>query len=90
MGMESAKMEEAAKSLALSEAGSRKQMKATKSKTNETLPPGIEWEVVNADSVMLLRKDMHWFQQIIYEIPFDRFGFANLFMTAFPNGLDGH
>ncbi|PBK86735.1 hypothetical protein ARMGADRAFT_1035300 [Armillaria gallica] len=64
-------MEEASKSLALSEAGSKKQMKATKSKTNETLLPRIEW-VVNADSVVLLRKDMRWFQQIEYEIPFNR------------------
>ncbi len=47
-------MEEAAKSLALSEAGSRKQMKTAKSKTNARLPPGIEWEIVNADSVVLL------------------------------------
>ncbi|PBK88190.1 hypothetical protein ARMGADRAFT_937668, partial [Armillaria gallica] len=55
MGMESAKMEKYEKPLALSEAGFRKQMKATKRKTNKRLPPIIEWEVVNADSVVLLR-----------------------------------
>ncbi len=48
-------MEEAAKLLTLSEAGSTKQAKAAKSKTNERLPPVIEWEVVSADSVVLLR-----------------------------------
>ncbi len=47
-------MEEAAKSLTLSEAGSRKQMNTAKSKTNEQQPAGIEWEIVNADSIVLL------------------------------------
>ncbi|PBK81551.1 hypothetical protein ARMGADRAFT_776406 [Armillaria gallica] len=56
---QSAKMEEAAKSLTLSAAGSMKQMKAAKSKTNERQPVGIEWEIVNADSIVLLGITRH-------------------------------
>jgi hypothetical protein len=40
--------------LALSEAGTRKQMKAPKKKYNTRFPQGLEWEVLNADVVVLL------------------------------------
>ncbi|KAK0211394.1 outer membrane protein Iml2/Tetratricopeptide repeat protein 39 [Desarmillaria ectypa] len=96
MGMESAKMEEAAKSLAQSEAGSRKQIKAAKSKTNSRLPPGIEWEIVNADSVVLLGithalgESYMGYLQCIYSLNSAHSKFTKLFKTVFPNGLDGY
>ncbi|KAK0442051.1 outer membrane protein Iml2/Tetratricopeptide repeat protein 39 [Desarmillaria tabescens] len=96
MGMESAKMEEAAKSLAQSEAGSRKQMKAVKSRTNARLPPGIEWEIVNVDSVVLLGithalgESYMGYLQCIYSLNSAHSKFTKLFKTVFPNGLDGY
>ncbi|SJL17453.1 related to Mitochondrial outer membrane protein IML2 [Armillaria ostoyae] len=82
MGMESAKMEEAAKSLALSEAGSRKQMKAAKSKPNAKLPPGIEWEIASIFPLFKTKPLIPRFSA--------HSKFTKLFKTVFPNGLDGY
>ncbi|EDQ98216.1 uncharacterized protein LACBIDRAFT_307909 [Laccaria bicolor S238N-H82] len=54
LGMESGLMAEASRMLALSEAGTRKQMKAPKKKYNTRFPQGLEWEILNADVVVLL------------------------------------
>lgn len=47
-------MAEATRCLTLSEAGARSQQKAPKSRANQRFPPGLEWEILNADAVVLL------------------------------------
>lgn len=47
-------MVEASRCLALSEAGARKKMKASQVNHHSRFPVGIEWEILNADAVVLL------------------------------------
>ena len=48
-------MTEASRCLALSETGARKQIKAPKAKNHSSrFPAGLEWEIINADAVVLL------------------------------------
>lgn len=47
-------MAEATRCLSLSEAGAKNQQKAPKSKANQRYPPGLEWEILNADATVLL------------------------------------
>ena len=47
-------MAEASRMLALSEAGTRKQMKVLKKQYNSRFPQGLEWEILNAHAVVLL------------------------------------
>ncbi|PPR07452.1 hypothetical protein CVT26_013483 [Gymnopilus dilepis] len=84
LGMEPKLMEEATRCLSLSEAETRKQMRATKPRELEyhgRFPYGLEWEILNADSVVLLgltqalsESYMGYLQCILYK-------------TVFPNGL---
>ncbi|KAL6298596.1 hypothetical protein BKA93DRAFT_830556 [Sparassis latifolia] len=55
LGMETGLLVEAARCLALSEAGSKKQFKSSKgSGSNTQFPPGIEWELLHSDAIILL------------------------------------
>ena len=55
LGSQTGLMVEASRCLALSEAGAKKQLKASKStKDNTQFPPGTEWELLLADAVILL------------------------------------
>ncbi len=47
-------MSEATRCLTLAEAGAKKKVKSSKSTPTGRLPPGLEWEVLHADSVVLL------------------------------------
>ena len=48
-------MAEASRLLALSEAGSKKELKLAKSASQSTqFPPGTEWELLHSDAVILL------------------------------------
>lgn len=50
-------MAEASRCLAASEAGARKQMRVTKPRDIQYMsrfPHGLEWEILNADAVVLL------------------------------------
>jgi len=51
---QSAMMTEATRCLTLSEAGARKQQKYAKGSATQRFPPGVEWEILNADAVVLL------------------------------------
>ena len=46
-------MAEATRCLALSEAGAKKQLKAKSTKQTGRFAPGLEWEVLLADTVIL-------------------------------------
>ena len=55
MGPQTALLTEAQRCLSLSEAGSKKQLKASKyAKPTTKFPPGTEWELLNSDAVILL------------------------------------
>ncbi|SJL17969.1 uncharacterized protein ARMOST_21540 [Armillaria ostoyae] len=94
MGMESAKMEEAAKSLALSDAESRKQMKTGKSKTNARLPPVGDNACAGRIVHGIPSVHASIFPQFKSKPLIPRFSahakFTKLFKTIFPNGLDGY
>lgn len=51
---QTALMAEAGRCLTLSEAGARKQLKAAKSNANGRFAPGMEWEILQADAIVLL------------------------------------
>lgn len=58
---------EAQRCLSLSEAGSRKQLKASKNPTTK-FPPGTEWELLNSDAVILLGLN-HAFRSVPLRCP---------------------
>lgn len=80
--------------LALSEAGTRKQMKAPKKKYNTRFPQGLEWEILNADAVALLgmthalSESYMGYLQCMYALNSAHSKFSKLYKTVFPNGLD--
>ena len=47
-------MTEAARCLALAEAGAKKQIKEARPRESGRFEPGLEWEILQADSVVLL------------------------------------
>lgn len=48
-------MEEATRSLTLAESGAKKQLKSAKYSSNKgRFPLGVEWEILQADAVVLL------------------------------------
>ncbi|KAG6334988.1 hypothetical protein ID866_4102 [Astraeus odoratus] len=75
LGMEPELMEAATHSLALSEQGAKKYMKlARSSSSGHRFQPGIEWEVLHTDAVVLLG--------LTHAL--------RLFKTLYPNGLDAY
>ncbi|KAE9403990.1 hypothetical protein BT96DRAFT_917160 [Gymnopus androsaceus JB14] len=98
LGMEAAQMTEASRLLALAETGSKNAVKAaakqTKSKSS-AFPPGIEYEIVNADAVVLLgithalSESYYGYLQCIYSMNSAHSKFGKLYKTVFPNGLEG-
>ncbi|KAG6816915.1 hypothetical protein H0H93_007636, partial [Arthromyces matolae] len=55
LGMETGLLAEASKCLSLSEAGAKRQLKtATRSHSKHRFAPGLEYEILNADAVVLL------------------------------------
>ncbi|KAG5650191.1 hypothetical protein H0H81_000362 [Sphagnurus paluster] len=77
LGMESGLMPEATRLLSLSEAGARRQSKVAPSRNQRAVsrfPTGIEWEILNADAVVLLGLT----------------NALRLYKTVFPAGLDAY
>ncbi|KAJ3859612.1 outer membrane protein Iml2/Tetratricopeptide repeat protein 39 [Lentinula novae-zelandiae] len=100
LGLDSSKMGEAARLLSLAEAGSRTALKAAaKSKlrfASTTFPPGLEYEIANADTVVLLgvthalSESYMGYLQCLYSMNSAYGKFSKLYKTVFPNGLDSY
>ncbi|KAJ3763330.1 outer membrane protein Iml2/Tetratricopeptide repeat protein 39 [Lentinula raphanica] len=99
LGLETNKMTEATRLLALAEAGSRSALKAaakSKTKASAAFPPGLEYEIANADTVVLLgishalNESYMGYLQCIYAMNSAHGKFSKLYKTVFPNGLDSH
>ncbi|KAJ3986595.1 hypothetical protein F5890DRAFT_1502964 [Lentinula detonsa] len=99
LGLEASKMTEATRLLALAEAGSRTALKAaakSKTKASAAFPPGLEYEIANADTVVLLgithalSESYMGYLQCIYAMNSAHGKFSKLYKTVFPNGLDSH
>ncbi|KAJ3848955.1 outer membrane protein Iml2/Tetratricopeptide repeat protein 39 [Lentinula lateritia] len=98
LGLDSSKMGEAARLLSLAEAGSRTALKAAaKSKSrfaSTAFPPGLEYEIANADTVVLLgvthalSESYMGYLQCLYSMNSAYGKFSKLYKTVFPNGLD--
>ncbi|KAF8888312.1 hypothetical protein BD779DRAFT_1611355 [Infundibulicybe gibba] len=93
LGMEAGLMVEATRCLKLSEEGTRRQIKAAAARgTGGKYPPGLEWEIVNADAVVLLGftqalgESYMGYLQCIAHSKFTKY----VYKTVFPNGLDGY
>ncbi|KAG6815974.1 hypothetical protein H0H87_009701 [Tephrocybe sp. NHM501043] len=97
LGMESGLLVEATRCLSQSEAGARKQMKsAIKAHPNQRFAPGLEWEILNADAVVLLgltnalSESYMGYLQCMYALNSAHSKFSKLYKTVFPNGLDAY
>ncbi|KAJ4482228.1 hypothetical protein J3R30DRAFT_3457864 [Lentinula aciculospora] len=99
LGLEANKMSEATRLLALAEAGSRTALKAalkSKTRASAAFPPGLEYEIANADTVVLLgithalSESYMGYLQCIYAMNSAHGKFSKLYKTVFPNGLDTH
>ncbi|KAJ3890761.1 hypothetical protein GG344DRAFT_48839 [Lentinula edodes] len=99
LGLETSKMSEATRLLALAEAGSRAALKTaakSKSRASAAFPPGLEYEIANADTVVLLgithalSESYMGYLQCIYAMNSAHGKFSKLYKTVFPNGLDSH
>ncbi|KAH9952147.1 hypothetical protein B0H21DRAFT_817869 [Amylocystis lapponica] len=90
LGMETDLMTEAARCLSLSEAGSKKQLKLSKSsKTTTQFPPGTEWELLNSDAVILLGLNHAFSESYMgYLQCLAHSKFHKLYKTVYPRGLD--
>ncbi|RXW20654.1 hypothetical protein EST38_g5215 [Candolleomyces aberdarensis] len=96
LGMETNLVTEASRLLALSETASRKYAKA-KTKHPHHLhskyPPGMEWEILNADAVVLLgltnalSESYMGYLQCMYALNNAHSKFTKLYKTVFPNGI---
>ncbi|KAJ3868792.1 hypothetical protein EV359DRAFT_31448 [Lentinula novae-zelandiae] len=99
LGLETSKMSEATRLLSLAEAGSRTALKTaakSKSRASAAFPPGLEYEIANADTVVLLgithalSESYMGYLQCIYAMNSAHGKFSKLYKTVFPNGLDSH
>ncbi|KAH6902081.1 mitochondrial outer membrane protein IML2 [Coprinopsis sp. MPI-PUGE-AT-0042] len=94
LGMETNQMTEASRCLALSETGARKQMKAPKAKAHSRFPVGLEWEIINADAIVLLglthalSETYMGYLQCMYSLNNAHSKFTKLYKAVFPNGID--
>ncbi|OSX65485.1 hypothetical protein POSPLADRAFT_1134175, partial [Postia placenta MAD-698-R-SB12] len=94
LGMETSLLAEAQRCLSLSEAGSRKQLKAAKyAKPSTRFPPGTEWDLLNSDAVILLglnhalSESYMGYLQCLYSL---NTAHSRLYKTVYPNGLDAY
>ncbi|KDR84675.1 hypothetical protein GALMADRAFT_56095 [Galerina marginata CBS 339.88] len=95
LGMETGLMAEATRCLSLSEAGTRKQTRTLKPRDmsyNSRFSYGLEWEILNADAVVLLglthalSESYMGYLQCMWEFNAHS-KFTKLYKTVFPNGL---
>ncbi|KAF8163824.1 mitochondrial outer membrane protein IML2 [Crassisporium funariophilum] len=96
LGMESGLMTEATRCLALSEAGTRKHMRTPKPRDmshHSRFHHGLEWEILNADAVVLLglthalSESYMGYLQCMYALNSAHSKFTKLYKTVFPAGL---
>ncbi|GLB39315.1 putative protein of unknown function (DUF3808) [Lyophyllum shimeji] len=97
LGMETGLMTEATRCLTQSEAGARSHMKAPKDRSRKRrFPPGLEWEILNADAVILLgltnalSESYMGYLQCMYALNSAHSKFSKLYKTVFPHGLDAY
>ncbi|KAF8993782.1 hypothetical protein BDQ17DRAFT_1431489 [Cyathus striatus] len=94
LGMEEGLMTEASRCLTLAEAGSKKEMKV--SKTHGRPHAGLEWEIINADAVVLLglthalNESYMGYLQCLYALNSAHSKFTKLYKTVFPLGLESY
>ncbi|KDQ54513.1 hypothetical protein JAAARDRAFT_38183 [Jaapia argillacea MUCL 33604] len=96
LGMETGLMLEATRCLTLSESGAKKQMKAARysSTTTGRFVPGLEWELLHADAVILLglthalSESYMGYAQCLYALNSAHSKFSKLYKQVFPTGLD--
>ncbi|CAA7271205.1 unnamed protein product [Cyclocybe aegerita] len=96
LGMEAGLMTEASRCLALSEAGARKQMRVPKPRDlnfHSRFTYGLEWEILNADAVVLLglthalSESYMGYLQCMYSLNSAHSKFTKLYKTVFPAGI---
>ncbi|ETW86282.1 hypothetical protein HETIRDRAFT_471663 [Heterobasidion irregulare TC 32-1] len=97
LGMEVSLVAEANRLLALAEAGAKKQAKATKaSRSGARFPPGIEYELIHADTIILLgltnaiSESYMGYLQCLYALNNAHSKFSKIYKTVFPAGLDAY
>ncbi|TFK66270.1 hypothetical protein BDN72DRAFT_844550 [Pluteus cervinus] len=96
LGMESAMIAEAGRYLAQSEAGSKKHLRSPSSRPNQRFAPGLEWEVLNAEAVILqgltlaLGESYTGYVQCMYAMNNAHSKFTRLYNSVFPTGMDGY
>ncbi|KAF8803092.1 mitochondrial outer membrane protein IML2 [Phlegmacium glaucopus] len=96
LGMELGLMAEATRCLELSEAGTRQRMRTPKPRDlihHGRFQYGLEWEILNADAVILLglthtlSESYMGYLQCIYSLNSAHSKFMKLYKTVFPEGL---
>ncbi|THU91198.1 hypothetical protein K435DRAFT_674578 [Dendrothele bispora CBS 962.96] len=96
LGMEAAHMAEAARILGLADAASKKAMKNQATWTKTRFTPGLEWEIVNADAVVLqgithaLSESYMGYLQCLYALNNAHSKFTKLYKVVYPSGLSGY
>ncbi|KAK7693929.1 hypothetical protein QCA50_003503 [Cerrena zonata] len=97
LGMEATAVASAAETLALSEAGAKKQLKIAKASTSTTrFPPGTEWELIHSDAAILngitnaLSESYMGYLQCLYALNNAHSKYTRLYKTVYPNGLDNY
>ncbi|KZT71236.1 hypothetical protein DAEQUDRAFT_763848 [Daedalea quercina L-15889] len=98
LGMETGLLVEAQRCLSLSEAGSKKQLKASKyyAKPTTKFPSGTEWELLNSDAVILLglnhalSESYMGYLQCLYSLNSAHSKFTKLYKAVYPYGLDAY
>ncbi|KAF5337705.1 hypothetical protein D9758_017342 [Tetrapyrgos nigripes] len=96
LGMETAHMAEATRLLGLGDAASKKAMKNKDMWSKTRFPPGIEWEILNADAVVLmgithaLSESYMGYLQCLYALNNAHSKFTKLYKLVFPAGLEGY
>ncbi|KZT19316.1 hypothetical protein NEOLEDRAFT_1142229 [Neolentinus lepideus HHB14362 ss-1] len=97
LGMETNLMSEASRCLTLSESGAKKQIKLGKnSSASGRFLPGLEWELLHADAVILLglthalSESYMGYLQCLYALNSAHSKFAKMYKAVFPSGLDDY
>ncbi|KAK7443214.1 Mitochondrial outer membrane protein iml2 [Stygiomarasmius scandens] len=96
LGMEAAHMAEAARILGLADAASKKAMRNKEMWTKTRFTPGLEWEIMNADAVVLqgithaLSESYMGYLQCLYALNNAHSKFTKLYKAVYPAGLSGY
>ncbi|KAF4608318.1 hypothetical protein EYR40_000662 [Pleurotus pulmonarius] len=94
LGMEASLMAEATHCLTKAEAESKSLLRSARSSSSSRFPQGTEWEILNADAVVLLglthalSESYMGYLQCLYSLNSAHGKFTKLYKTVFPTGLD--